>query len=272
MSETKATITAKSSMFEYMIIQSALDKSGGDPPWVHSDIYLDITPEWVDVIVSAGGGSVMTYNTFEAEFFDDLEGSCEALIEVGPTLERLDVASDDGRMEFEFRGPEDQTQAETLVADGALEMSVTLPAAGKVMDKVPSDFPDRWDDGYFLSPSGNRHKTEIQTAGKHVRKIIEAVGLHDNLDYFPITVKDGEFYLDAGDDLGRLRGELRANVDGPDLKNWYGPGFEALFETIDGQLSLQTTDGENGGHPLAVVYDAEANHTLRHVLVEVNPA
>lgn len=272
MSETKATITATAAEFKYLIVRSALDKTGGDPPWVHSDIYLDIDEESVDVLVSAGGGSVLTYCTFDSSFFADIEGEGVALVEVQPTLDRLGVADGGGRMEFEFVGPEDGDQAETLVANGALEMSVSLPAAEKAMEKVPADLPERWDDEeMFLSPSGNRHKTVIDTASKHVRKIIEAVDLHDNLDYFPIAVEDGEFYLDAGDDLGHLRGELRASVSGPDLKNWYGPGFEALFTTVDGQVVLQTTPGDGGGYPMAVVAD-EPDHTIRHVLVEVNPA
>lgn len=268
----RATITGTAAEFEKLIIESALDKSGGDPPWVHSDIYLDISPDGVDVLAAAGGGSTLTYNTFSEEYFADIEGECGALIEAGPTLERLDVAKSDGRMAFEFHAEEGAENATELVARGALEMRITLPAAEKAMSSIPEELPQRWDNSnYFLSPSGNPHKTSIDTASKHVRKIIEAVELHDDLDYFPITVEDGEFTLDAQDSLGGLHGQLRASVEGPDLSNFYGPGFEPLFNTVSGQVELQTTPGDNGGHPLAVV-KRETDHSLRHVLVEVNPA
>lgn len=272
MSEQKATLTAKAAQFRYMVVQSAVDAAGNDPPWVHSDIYLDIGPDRVDALVAAGGGSINTFVTFDVDYFDELEGSCVALMDVEATLERLAVAEGSGRMEFEFHGPEGSDQAERLVANGALEMEVNLPAAGKAMDKVPEELPERWDDeDRLLSPSGNPHQTFIDTNVSEVQKIIEAVDLHDHLDYYPITVDDGAFSLDVGDKLGHLRGKLDGDVEGPDLKNWYKPGFEPIFDrTMDGDVQLQTTPGENGGYPLAIVQD-DGDVTIRHILVEVNP-
>lgn len=271
---TEATLTAKASKFEKLLISSALSNPGSDPAWIHSDIYLDITPEWVNVTVAAGGGSVLTHCTFTESYFDSLEGSAEAVLTVEDTLERLSVASDGGRMEFTFETPDGNRLAETLRAEGALEMAVALPASEKVLDKVPEDLGGRWnDENEFLSPSGNTHQTFVDTTAEQVAKVIEAVELDDSLEYFPVSVQDGDFGLNVGDDTEYFRGELQASsVEGPDLTNWYGPGFEATFDhTLSGDVTLQTTPGDNGGHPMAVVQESSAK-TIRHVLVEVNPA
>lgn len=274
MTEAQATIRAKAQKFEQMLVQTALDSPANDPPWIHSDVYLDINEDRVNAVVSAGGGSVLTFCTFTADYFEDIDGEAEAVIDVDHTLERLSVASDGGRMEFEFRGPEGNRLAQTLQARGALEMGVALPASEKVFDSVPEDLPDRWDeDNCFLSPSGNPHQTYVDTTVEQVGKIVGAVELDDSIDYFPISVTDGEFVLNVGEGDEYLRGDLSASeVDGADLTNWYGPGFEAVFKkTLSGDVQLQTTPGENGGHPMAVV-QSDDEKDIRHVLVEVNPA
>lgn len=269
---TKAIITAKAQKFENMLVESALDEPGGDPPWIHSDVYLDINEDAVDAVLSAGGGSVLTYCTFDADYFEDIEGEAEAVLTVEDTLDRLSVASDGGRMEFIFSGPENQRLAERLDANGALNMGIALPASQKLMQKVPEELPERFDDEErFLSPSGNPHRTFIDTTCETVHKIIDAQALDESIEYFPISVQDGEFTLNVGDDQQYLRGSLTAqNVDGPDLTNWYGPGFEAAFGTMSGAVQLQTTPGDGGGHPMAIVQETSTK-TLRHVLVEVTP-
>lgn len=272
MTDTNATIKATAQEFRNLIEKSALSEPGSDPPWIHSDLYLSITEESVEAIVSAGGGSVLTYCTFEESYFDSIEGEAEAVLAVEDTLERLDVASDGGLMEFEFAGPENSRLSETLRARGALEMAVSLPASEKILEKVPEELPERWEDGKFLSPSGNPHRTFVDTTVDQVAKVIEATELEGG-EYFPIAVEEGDFVLNVGDQTEYLRGDLSAsNVEGEDLENWYGPGFEAAFgATLSGDVQLQTTDGENGGHPMAVLQEDE-DKAIRHVLVEVNPA
>jgi hypothetical protein len=274
MTEKLASITAKSAKLTNLLTQSAVSDPGGDPPWIHSDVYLEVSDGEVRAIVSAGGGSVLTYCTFREGYFDEIEGEAQAIVDVDATLDRLKVASDGGRMAFDFYGPEDGELAQQLKARGALEMSVTLPASEKALSKVPDGLPERFDDEErFLSPSGNPHQTYVDTRVETVEKVIDAVELDDAMEYFPITVEDGDFTLNVGDDLTYLRGDLSASsVDGPDLQNWYGPGFEALFgTTLSGDVQLQTTPGDNGGHPMAVVQESD-DVVIRHVLVEVNPA
>lgn len=273
MSDTQATLQATAQDFEQLLEQSALSNPGSDPAWIHSDVYLAVEEDRVETIIAAGGGSVLTYCTFEDSYFESIDGSAEAIIDVERTLERLKVASDGGRMRFELVGPDDGL-AEQLRAEGALQMAVTLPASDKALDRVPAELPERFNDSEaFLSPSNNPHQTVIDTTAEQVAKIVEAVELEDSTEYFYVTVEDGEFVLDVGDDLNYLRGDLVAsNVDGPDLRNRYGPGFEAAFKhTLSGGVQLQTTPADDGGTPLAVV-QVENNRTLRHVLSEVpNP-
>lgn len=272
MTETQATIRCEASKFEKLLIQSALQNPGSDPAWVHSDVYLRVDGDSVETIIQSGGGSVLTYCTFDADFFEEVEGETEAILSVEPTLDRLAIAADGGRTRFEFIAPENSRLAEGLEAEGALEMRVSLPASEKVLQKVPEELPERWDDDErFLSPSGNPHKTFIDTTTEQVCNVIEAVEL-DGGDYFPITVEAGDLTLNVGDENEYLRGDLHGDVDGPDLQNWYGPGFEAVFQhTLPGSVQLQTTAGENGGNPVAVVKET-TDYTIRHVLVEVNPA
>lgn len=268
MSEKQATITAKANRFEQMITQAALEDSGGDPPWIHSDLYIEIDEDEVTALVSAGGGSVLTYCTFEESFFDEIEGEARAIMDVEKTLDRLNVAADKGRMAFDFIGPDDGL-AERLRARGALQMAVTLPASEKALDKVPDELPDRFDgDENFLSPSGNPHQTHIDTSLDEVRKIVDAVGIEGG-DTYPIAVEDGDFTLNVGGDLEYFRGDLEADVDGPDLKNHYSPGFTPMTDTLSGGVVLQTTPHDDG-LPLAVIQDNEGS-TIRHVLASVNP-
>lgn len=273
---TDAHFTTKAQKFEQILTLSAIATPGGDTSWEHSDVYVRQDGDVVETLQSSGGGNVHTYCTFEGSYFDDVEGEAEAIIPVERALDWLAVATDGGRTEFSFTGPEDDRLAQKLHADGALNMTVELPVAEKALGKVNEELPERWTDDEppkFLSPSGNPHQTKIDTTVEQVQRIIDAVDLVDPMDHYPVTVEGGDFWLAvAGTDFAdNLSGELEAsNVAGPDVHNAYAPGFEGLFgSTLSGDVQLQTTEGDPG-HPLAVVQQDE-DKTIRHVLAEVDP-
>lgn len=275
---TDATIRAKSAKMQQLIEQTAISAPGDDPPWIHSDVYLQISEEGVRTLVSSGGGSVLTYHTYSPDFFDNVETdgeSVSAILNVERTTDYLAVATDDELADFVFSVPEGEMLAETLEAYGALNMSVSLPAAEKTLDKVPEELPERWDDDEnLLSPSGNEHSTHISTTAETIQKIIDAVELADGTEFYPISVEDKTLQLDVRNEnsTDKLWGELGADVEGPGLKNWYGPGFVPVLEnTISGQVELQTSAAGGDGAPMAIVQEG-SQKTIRYVLVQVNPS
>lgn len=275
---TDATIRTRASRIERLINQTAVPDPSSDPSWVHSDVYLSITEDGVDGIVSAGGGSIMTYTSFDAEYFDTIEGEAEVVLEADRVLERLKlVDAGDVVVELSQSGEGRLSQHVSIRDDTAgvdveerLRTFWSPPASDTAFDHIPQDLPERWDDDdCFLSPSGSRHATFIDTEVETVQQIINTVEVTDGVDFFPVSVEDERFRIAVGNDVDGTHGDLPARqVTGKDLLNHYGPGFEPIFgNALSGDVRLQTTPERS----MAIV--AERNdRTLRHVIQKVNPA
>lgn len=266
--KSHADFTTTAAKLTALIEQSALSNPGGDPKWLHSDLHLSMDGGFDEALVSLNNyksNSVLTYNSFDQEFFDEIDGAVDVVFDAEKMLNYLRVASDGGRMRVDFLAPEDATLAEQIQAEGALEMGVSTKASQSALDIAPQDLPDRFDeDDNFLSPSGNTHETFIETTAEQVQKIIEAVELEEG-DEFPVVVEDGEFRLDVGENLDFQRGGLAGVVEGEDVANDYRPGFKAVFDnTLSGDVKLQLTQDQ----AMAVIKETEAA-TYRHVLAPV---
>lgn len=283
MSDELATFRCSTGKVRQLINETAL-KDGSEP--FHSDIYLKVYGDRVETIVAKGNNSVLTNNTYTETYFDSITlESDEAVGAIWPVTRVLDYIAlaedekDDGTIEMTLLGNGDGDLAKSLQMNGALNARFKLPEAQEILDRVPEDLPDRFDDdNRFHSKSGKSHVAYIDTTVEQLAKIHQAVELDSEVDFYPISVENEEFSLELGrndDDGGQDRtavwGDLEASdvevADGVDsIQNWYNKGYEPLINTIGSEVELQTSPGA----PMAVVKDNHSDRTIRHVLAQVD--
>lgn len=278
MSETLLEVTTTASAFRSLLAETAL-ADGGD--WVHEDVYLRVDEEGAETLVSTGGNTVLSYNTYHPEYFDEIEAGAvdeaAAALNVPRVLEYLSVSADD-RFRLSFIGEPDEDLAAQLRVEGALNARVALPQSEAILQKVPMDLPDRFgDDEEFLSPSGSVHSVFVRVQASELDRVIEAVDLDPDANLYPVRVAEDSLDLEVGDpDASRnaVWGGLSAQdvswsegVEVEPFTNHFGPGFEPVFSnTLAGDVELQATEGA----PMAVVKES-GKKTVRHVLSTTAP-
>lgn len=272
MSETElATIRGSASDIRTMIELSAL-AGAGDP--FHSDLYLNVHDAGAVTVIGGQPGDVtQTYCTFTEDTLTEInseqDDGTQAVIDVADFLTYgLDFASDGGELEVALRGDEDAELASVVEFYGAVNSRVMAPVAGDILEEVPTDivntFPNG--DGEYVSQEKDKpFPTHIHTDAEHIKRIIEVVDHDPETNFYPLTVEEGELQLDIGRDGGRnaVWGELEADeVDGPDVSNQYKKGFEEVFNSLSGDVWLQTAPG---GAPVCVAQERDGM-VLRHVI------
>ena len=249
----------------------------GDP--YHSDVYVSVTDGRVDTIVGSDGNTLLTYCTFTDDALSEVnvesdEDTAQAIFNTPNFLSYLDFASDGGEVKLSLRGDPEDELASVLEVTGALNTRVMLPTSDSILDEVPLALADRFDsENNFQGKSGSL-ATTIETDTEQIQRLIEVVDYDPETEFYPITVEedgdDFEFALDIGRDSGRnaVWGELSANSveSEEELQNHYHEGFEPVFDTLGGDVSLQTAPG---GAPLAVVQERDGV-TIRHVIANVS--
>ncbi len=282
--EIHATVRGSVESFQQMIEEMALD---GETE--HSDLYLNILEDEVQVLQQAPGEVVLTFGSYNDEFFDEINlevdvteetamdkqgnelafrAGAEAILHADDTLTYLDFASEGGTVELEFTGSTENRLATYVRANGALEAWVKLSGSEDILQDVPHWLRFRYtDDNVYTSPTGSEAPCIIQTNVSKVSTIISAVKEDRDADYYPITVQDGEFLIDIGDeDRSGVSGTLGAQSisipDGMEVENYYFDGFEEIFRVLDGPIELQTGPGNN---PMAVVQKGSDGRVVRHV-------
>lgn len=275
------TIRASVEKFQQMIRQSSLE---GEVE--HSDIYLNVLEDKVQVLQAAPGEVVLTYCTFGADFFDEIDlqrdvremtsqdsggeeftfdVGAEAILDVEQTLTYLDFAAEGGTVELEFTGSEERRLSTFVRANGALEAWVKLPGSQDVLDSVPHWLPLRFSDAdCYTNQAGDEAPTQISTKASKIDTIIRAVKEDREAEFYPLVVEDGEFRIDVGDDQrSGVQGTLGAqSIEGPEVENYYFDGFEEIFNVLSGKVELQTAPG---GNPVSIVQKGDTGQTIRHV-------
>lgn len=289
---THATVRADVGQFAKMLKQASLDPAGSsDDETTHSDVYLNILEDEVRILQVAPGEVVLTYCSFTADYFDEItlnrdireietedrqgedlayEVGAEAILDVEQTLTYLNFASEGGTIELNLTGTEDRRLSQYVRAEGALEAWVKLPGSQDVLTDVPHWLPHRFnDDNEYTNTQGAPAPTQIETKVEKIQTIIDAVDADQDAEFYPIVVKDEEFYVDIGDaDRSGVSGTLGAkSVEGPDVETYYYDGFEEIFNVLRGPVHLQTAPGEN---PLAIVQANDDGSIIRHANGTVN--
>ena len=291
MSETLASFRCSAGKIKNMLVETAL-KEGDDP--FHDDIYLRVYDERVEAVVATKNNSVLSNCTFFSTYFDGLDTHIDrpvgAVVPVEQTINYLELADEGGTVEWMLMGEVDDGESEDddddddgdsedvlamfLQMEGALNTLFKLPTAQEVVDQVPMSLPERFDgNDMFHSADGNTHDTVVETNIRELKRIHQAVQLDEEVDFFPVTVKDGEFSLELGtsedgqhDRTAVWGGLSGSQVDGEDLQNWYNTGFDEVVKTLSGDIQIQATQDA----PMALVQNSEKGKTIRHVLVNVN--
>jgi hypothetical protein len=250
----------------------------GNEPF-HTDIYLSVHEDRIETIVAKANNSVLTNCTFRSSYFDDLEllddEAVGAILNVTRTLDYLGISDTEGTVEVSLLGSEDQELAQSIEVDGGLSAKWKLPTAQEVLERVPQELPERYDeDNRFQSSDGKYHTTQIETAISTFSRIHEAVELDSEVDFYPITVEDESLRLELGRDGGgktdrtAVWGDLPAesvSSDEESLQNWYNTGFEPVTKTLNGGAMVEVS----GGAPMSIVQDGDTEKTIRHVLAPV---
>lgn len=284
--ETHATIRAEVGQFKQMIEQSSLD---GETD--HSDLYINVLDDEVRILQQAPGEVVLTYCSFDERFFDDIDlqrditeetstdksGSdftyrvgAEAILNVEDLTTYLDFASDGGTVELSLTGDDSQRLSAYARASGALDAWVKLPGSQSAIEDVPHWLPFRFSaNEVYTNTAGDEAPTVVTTNASKLDIIIDAVEEDQDADFYPLVVKDGEFYVDIGDETrSGVSGTIGAkSVEGPDVENYYYDGFEEIVNVLNGQIELQTAPGNN---PVAFVQDEDDGKVIRHVNGTVN--
>lgn len=279
---TKATITAPANRLEQMIKKASLKASAGDA--VHSEVYVNMGGGEARFLASKQNNSVISYSTFGAGFVDSVDtdqesliednnGTAEAIINVEDFLTYLSYATGDPseQVELTLLGEENDRLCHALQFHGAIQTRVMLPASESNLDEVPLDAVGRFDDDThsFVKSDGEPMDARIETGVSQIGKIVDIVNDDDDTKFYPITIQDGQLYLNVGKDERRNAawGALAADeVEGPDLTNEYNQGFEELFGTLSGDVRIETEEEK----PICVVQDEYEGQVLRNVIGPVN--
>lgn len=266
MTEVHATIEGSAEKFENMVELATMAK--------HSDYeqaYLIISDGEVEVVSSAGF-SASSYSNFTEEYFTTIEardGGAEAIIDIEKFQFYLDLVAGAGNVEVQFRGEPDSRLATVSEMHGELNTSVHIPSSETIIEQMPSFLPESFtEDGVYTSKDGDKQlQTVIEVSVETIERVMKPVESEEymNIDNYPIVVEDGSLQLQAGGKQSRDRvwGELEVqSVEGPDVANLYGDPFKPVFESLSGDVTIQTSPG---GAPLAVVKEIEGG-TIRHVV------
>lgn len=239
----------------------------------HEEVFLSIDGGHVRLLAGTPGGSAGTYVDFVEAYFEDVEGSTEAYFAAPEVLSYIDLVSDgsSNKLDVTFLGTESDRLANKVRIEPAndasdFEVSMMLPSGSSVIESVPGQLPGRFDNDHVLmtAPPGEDERplaTTVETDVAQLYKIVNAVGLRDELDYYPIVVQDGEFRLDVGsEDSEKINAVLNGTVSGPDASNSYGGHFKETVNTLDGSLELHL---DKGG-PLQIL-QKNSHATIRHL-------
>lgn len=261
----EATLTVTGAQFSKMIDVTTVG--------YHDEVYLNIDGGKVRLLAGTPGSSGGTYVDFVEAFFEDVDGSTEAYFDANEVMSYTDIVTDgpSSTMEITFIGSDDDRLASKMIIrpgndSTEFEVSKMLPSGESVIQSVPGNLPGRFDkDNVLLTqPPGEDERplqTHIATDISQINKIIDAVALRDELEFYPIVVEDGKFRLNVGsEESEKIDAVLNGSVEGPDASNIYGGHLKETASTLTGSVDLYL---DKGG-PLEVL-QKKSHMTIRHL-------
>lgn len=215
----------------------------------YDQMWLNLQKGEINTVANAGE-SVVAYNTLQEPFVQDVElhdsvgdGGLEAIIDVPMAEQYLGFVGGD-RITLTFYGREGERGCTKMSLNGDLTATVYLPSSESDYESKALRVVERYDDDeQWITADESRLDTSWTTRVDQFEKIVEAKDDFDNLalSTYPVTIKDGEFRIDANDDNDRysVEGSLWAeDVEGPDIQNHYTRAFGELFDNISGEVEV----------------------------------
>lgn len=255
-----ATITGSTTNLRRMVTESSVLASG-DP--LYDRLYVNVTDGQVNLVGGTRSGGVMSYCTYDSEYFKEASGEVEAVVEVAAFLNYLDIASDGGQLTLRFHQDDDARLAQQLEIAGKLTSSIMLPSGSSVMQNIPLGVIQRFDDDdEMLDGAGDQLSTKIWTTAGDLSKIVDAVALQDSESFYPVVVEDGEFVIELGNRQTQyISGDLSGEVEGDDVHNEFADEFETIVDSLSGDVQISTEEGQVG----SFVVDG-SDHVTRTVM------
>ena len=279
MSETLATVRGQASRLRKMIEETAAD--------FHEEVYIRVDADEVNLLMQTNQRQVVSYSSYAAAHFDEVEGSGEAILPVGGEskgiLDYLEFAEPSGTVEMRLDG--EDGRATHWEAEGALNVRTRLPHSADDYNAVPWGHPKRWtptnryvskscldEDGNLPSDPDEwaTPPTTIETTAATVRdQIIEPADFADGVETRPIVVEDGEFVVrvEGTQKDDSIWGVVNAeSVEGPDVNREFQVGFDEVFKALEGPVRLETAPSGDVAAPLTVVQDYSETVVVRHTI------
>ena len=262
--EEEASLTITHSNFSQMLEVTTVG--------YHEDVYMDVGNSKVRMLAGAPGASAGTYTDFSGSMLEDIDGKAHAYFNSGEVLSYLDLVSNGSSTEIvlTFYGTGDFLSSRMTISPAhavdEFEVSLVLPSGDSVMDSIPTQLPKRFDaEDRFVVPVDDDElrplSTKIETTIESLDKIVKAVGLREELNYYPIVVEGGEFKLDVGSESSeKIDAILEGSVEGEDLTNIYGGHFKETVSKLSGGVTLYC----DSGGPLEILQQGE-NMVIRHL-------
>lgn len=263
--QEEASLTVTQAQFENMLDVTTVG--------YHDEVYLNVDGDRVRLLAGQPGSSAGTYVDFVEANFESVNGSTEAYFSAPEVLSYISLVSEGSSNELDvaFFGTDSDRLANKIQIRPAndasdFEVSMMLPSGSSVIESVPGKLPGRFNKDHVLltAPPGEDERPlqcTIETDIAQLNKIVNAVELRDELDYFPVVIQDGEFRLDVGsEDSEKISAVLHGSVEGPDVSNSYGGHFKETVQTLDGSLELHL---DKGG-PLQIL-QKKSHATIRHL-------
>lgn len=261
-----ARVVAPRRQLERMVSLAVLRPDGGDP--FFDELYLRFDESTVETPAGDATAAVSAYCSADAAALETVTVAAEdrvrAVVDVGELLDWLAwIAAPEEPVTLRFEGDRATGFVSRIgMESGRLTTRVDCYSGGDVAGRITRDLSHEFDDAERYRVEGRRLPTVVETDAAELLTVVEAVQNAPGGDDVPFVVEDGELRVSVG---GRARGTLDAElVDGPDVYNEYAGGFEPVFGTLSGRVTLQT--GPDA--PLAVV-QVRDDHTLRYVLPPV---
>lgn len=237
----------------------------------HEEIYVNIEDGRLRILAGAPDSSSGAYVDLVEAFFNGVDGGTEAYLEVGQIQSYMSLVSSgpSTELDLEFKGGDGMAQQLRITPTDREgdEVTLMLMSGDKVLESVPTGLPKRFDqNNNFLHPTEDRPaKVHIDTYVSELQRIVDAVGLREDLNYYPIVVDGEDFILEVGDEKDQyvsatLQGKVD-NEDGHKVDNLYGGSFSNVVGSLEGSIIVQTEDGS----PVHLLQ--EKNHvTVRHMI------
>lgn len=225
----------------FIIKTAALYGEDNDP---HREMFLQVTEDGVETPASARGANQTSYCTLDSSRFAEfrVDEPISALFPIPAVLEWLSWFSDEETVTVAVLGKEGAEIGEQLRLSGESQ-TVTIECFSDpmVLDDVEIWLPDRFtEEDEFTDKTGQPAPTRIETTAETLQRLVTGVERCLGAEEYPIRTANGTLEVSLEGKEGTLSGTFPSTVEGPDIDNWYGPGFARIVRGLEGKVTLQT--------------------------------